>query len=381
MSNFWKSSRRWLPGIMISLIAIAAIIYFVDLQRFMDAIRSANYWLLLLTLIGTMIWLVVRGIVWRTLLRERASYRDVFLTLCEGYLLNNFLPFRLGEIGRAFLLGRKSELGFMEVLSTIIIERVLDLAFAAAILLCAVPFVAGAAGAGRIAIIIGVVMVVGLVALYFLAQNRDRALSQFQKLSTRWSGLQKRGGDFLDSLFSGLSILTDGWLFLRVLLWMALNWAIAIFQFHLLILAFFPQASLVWSLFGLGAVSFGNAIPSLPGAVGTFEGSLGGAIMLLGGDQSSALAAALTSHLFNYLSTGIIGLYALSSEGETLMGVYSQLTKKQGVLRASEEQNNVTTTEEIHPSGTLNPPEGLRANLAGGARDKIPPCNDTEKSE
>ena len=33
MSNFWKSARRWLPGVIISLVAIAAILYFVDLKR------------------------------------------------------------------------------------------------------------------------------------------------------------------------------------------------------------------------------------------------------------------------------------------------------------------------------------------------------------
>jgi uncharacterized membrane protein YbhN (UPF0104 family) len=50
MSQFWKSARKWLPGVIISLIAIVAIIYFVDWKRFVDAIRSANYWLLLVFL-------------------------------------------------------------------------------------------------------------------------------------------------------------------------------------------------------------------------------------------------------------------------------------------------------------------------------------------
>jgi uncharacterized protein (TIRG00374 family) len=325
----WNAARRWLPGVFISLSAIVAILVFVDLQRLVEAIRSANYWLLLLVFAIAFIWLGVRGMVWRTILRGRASFRDVFLTLCEGYLLNNFLPFRLGEIGRAFLLGRKSKLGFMEVLSTIIIERILDLAFAAAILLSAIPFIAGASGAGKIALVMGGIVVIGLAGLYLLARKCDWALEVFRHLSARWPGLQTRGADFLGSLFSGLSILTDGWLFIRVLFWMTLNWAIAIFQFYLLILAFFPQATLLWSLFGLGAVAFGNAIPSLPGAVGTFEGAFGGAMTILSGDQSTGLAAALTSHLFNYLSTGIIGLVALSSEGETLMGIYRQLRKKQ----------------------------------------------------
>jgi glycosyltransferase 2 family protein len=329
MSTLWKSARRWLPGVLISLAAIAAILYFVDLDRFVEAIRAANYWLLLAVFACSFIWLGLRGVVWRTILRGRATYRDVFLTLCEGYLLNNFLPFRLGEIGRAFLLGRKSKLGFMEVLPTIVIERVLDLAFAAAILLSAVPFVAGAEGAGRIALFIGGGVAVGMVILFLLARNRAWALDLFRRLTARRPGFQAAGGGFLESLFSGLAILTDGWLFLRVLLWMAINWGFAIFQFYLLLLAFFPQASLLWSQFGLGAVAFGNAIPSLPGAVGTYEGAFGGAIALLSGDQSTALAAALVAHLFSYLSTGSIGLIALATEGETVMGIYRQLRQRQ----------------------------------------------------
>jgi glycosyltransferase 2 family protein len=329
MENFWKSARRWLPGLIISLIAIAVIVQYVDLNRFVEAIRSANYWLVLTFLVTSMIWLMVRGLVWRTLLRGRASYRDVFWTLCEGYILNNFLPFRLGEVGRAFLLGRKAKLGFMDVLSTIVIERFMDLAFSAAILLIAVPFVANAAWAGRIAIIIGVLVLLGMVILYLLARNRDWALGMYQRLSARWPRLQSLGGNLLDSLFSGLAILTDGWLFLRFMLWMTLNWAIAIAEFLLLLVAFFPQATLLWSLFGLGAVAFGNAIPSLPGAVGTYEGALSFALTTLSGDASRALAAALTAHLSGYILNGVLGTIALSREGETLMGVYRQLRSRQ----------------------------------------------------
>jgi uncharacterized membrane protein YbhN (UPF0104 family) len=110
---------------------------------------------------------------------------------------------------------------------------------------------------------------------------------------------------------------------------MTLNWAIAIVEFFLLLLAFFPQARLLWSMFGLGAVAFGNAVPSMPGAVGTYEAALGGALTLLSGDQSTALAVALTTHLIGYLVTGVLGTYALSREGETLMGVFRQLRNRQ----------------------------------------------------
>ena len=361
MNKFWKSARRWLPGVIISLVAIAAILYFVDLHDFVQAIRSANYWLLLPAFASSIVWLLVRGLVWRTLLRGKATYRDTFFTVCEGYLLNNFLPFRLGEIGRAFLLGRKSNLDFMEVIPTIVIERILDLAFAAAILLGSVPFVVGAAGAANIGIIIGVLVVAGLATLVILARNQGWAMGLFQRGSARWPGVQKQGSEFLASFFSGLSILNDGWLFIRVLLLMVLNWLISFVSFYLLLLAFFPQATPLWSLFGLSANAFGNAIPSLPGAVGTFEASFGGAIVLLGGNQSTALAAALVAHLSNYLFTGIFGLYALSNEGETLMGVYHQLQARR-------------------LSSRTNPSEAVeKANLLSGGSSVVtdPQADDT----
>jgi len=325
MNRSLKDILRWLPGAVISILLIAAILYFVDLRAMVDAIRNANYGLLGIALVIGFIWMGVRAIVWRILLRERASLKDVFFTIGEGYLLNNFLPFRLGEIGRAFLLSRKSTMQFMEVLPTIVIERVMDLGYSAIILLAALPFVVGAEGAGQIGIIVGVIVLIGIVFLYVLARNNQWALDLFHKLSARWPAIQRFGGNFLESFFAGLGVLTDGWLFLRFLFWITLNWGIAIVAYYLIILAFFPQAQLVWGMFGLGAAAFGGAIPSLPGAVGTFEGAFGGAITLLTGDQSTALAVALTGRLYNYINSGVIGGIGLLQEGQTLSGIYEQL--------------------------------------------------------
>ena len=219
-----KDAKRWLPGAIVSIVLIAVILYFVDLGAMVDAMRTANYALLAIAFATGFLWLAVRAIVWRTLLRDRASYSDVFWTSGEGYLLNNFLPFRLGEIGRAFLLSRKSNIQFMEVLPTIVIERVVDLGFSAAIFLTALPFVVGSEGSGNIGIIVGVIVVLGLVLLYALARNNQWALDFFHKLSLRSPALQRFGGSFLEPFFAGLSVLTDGWLFLRFLFWMALNW-------------------------------------------------------------------------------------------------------------------------------------------------------------
>ncbi len=332
-----KDVKRWLPGAVVSLVLIAAILYFVDLKAMLNAIRNANYTLLGIGTVLGFVWIAIRAIVWRTLLRNRASYADVFFTVGEGYLLNNFLPFRLGEIGRAFLLSRKSTMQFMEILPTIVIERATDLGFNAAILLLSIPFVVGAEGAGRIGVIIGVVILVGFVILYLLARYNQWALNLFHKLSAHWPTLQRVGGSFLESFFMGLGVLRDGWLFVRFLFWMTVNWGIAIVSYTLIIRAFFPQAQMVWGMFGLGVGAFGNAIPALPGAVGTLEGAFGGAVTLLAGpgSESTALAVALTVRFYNYLNSGVIGGIGLFREGQTLSGIYEQLKKLR--LKAGEE--------------------------------------------
>src|SRR5215216_1765851 len=320
-----KNAKRWLPGALVSILLIIAILYFVDLRVMLDAIRNANYGLLGIALVIGFIWMAVRAIVWRTLLRERASYSDVFFTVGEGYLLNNFLPFRLGEIGRAFLLSRKSDMQFMEILPTIVIERAMDLGYSAIILLAALPFVVDAGGAGRIGVIVGVVVLIGFIILYLLARYNQWALDLFHKLSARWPTLQRAGGSFLESFFVGLGVLNDGWLFIRFLFWMTVNWGVAIVSYYLIIRAFFPEAQVVWGMFGLGAAAFGGAIPSLPGAVGTFEGAFGGAITILTGNESTALAVALTGRLYNYVNSGVVGGIGLLREGQTLSGIYEQL--------------------------------------------------------
>jgi uncharacterized membrane protein YbhN (UPF0104 family) len=217
----------------------------------------------------------------------------------------------------------------MEVLPTILIERAVDLAFSAVILLSAIPFVVGADAARDAARILGVIVVAGLVGLYILARRREWALNLYNRLAAGRPALQKLGERFVAPLFAGLGILTDGWLFVRFFLWMILNWIIGIAQFYVLVLAFFPQAPLIWALFGLGVAAFGNALPSLPGAVGTYEGAIVWALTLVSHDQSTALAVAIVGHLASYLVTGVLGIYGLSTEGQTLMGVYRQLRKRQ----------------------------------------------------
>ncbi len=214
---------RWLPGVVISVVLLGALLSLADLEQMVQAVHRADYGILGGAFLLSFLWLAVRARVWQTLLRHQAAYRDVLFTVGEGYLLNNFLPFRLGEVGRAFLIARKSSLAFVEVLPSIVIERVVDLGISALLLLAALPFVVGALTSGRIGYVVGALVVIALVTMYVLARHHRTALEMFHRLSARWPMIQEPGRRFLEPFLSGLSVLTDGWLFLRFGLWMMGN--------------------------------------------------------------------------------------------------------------------------------------------------------------
>ncbi|PWB56373.1 MAG: hypothetical protein C3F13_02205 [Anaerolineales bacterium] len=320
----WK---RILPGLIISVVALVIVFRMLDPKKFVLAVQQANPTFLFLGLLTEILWLIVRGFFWRTLLQKKASYRDAFITVNEGYLLNNILPLRLGEIGRAFLIGRKAHIDFWQVIPSIIIERALDLAFAAGIFLSTLPFVIGVSWAREAAITIAFIVVVGLLGIYILARNRQRVLGWIERLAQRSSMVLKLTGKRVIAFFDGLAIITDSRLFLEALGWETLNWLVAVLQYYLFLRAFFPSPGLLGVLFALGVGALGVAAPSSPGALGVFEAALVVALTGTGVNAATATAFALSVHITSYVLTSLIGGYGLYKDGESLSGMYTRLGK------------------------------------------------------
>jgi hypothetical protein len=330
----WK---RTLPGLLISLVALVVLFRVIKPREILEVLQQADGWLVAIGMLITLPWLVLRGKVWGTLLQGQASFRDVFWTLNEGYLLNNLLPFRLGEIGRAYLLGRKARLNFWQVFPSVVLERMFDLILAAGLLVLTLPLIdranwgeQTAAEAGRanlLAVGVGLLVALGFLAIYLLARYQGRVTAWLERWSQHKPWLQKLLGRRLETFFSGLQVLKEGRLFLRALAWMLINWACSVLLYLIFLRAFFPQATLLWAIFVLAFGSFGIAAPSSPGGVGVFEWAhIGALAILLQAKPSAEMGAfALVLHLSNYIITGLLGGYALLREGETLSNLYNRL--------------------------------------------------------
>ena len=157
-------ARRWLPGVIVSLIAIFILAYLVDWRAVVLAFTTLNWRVVPFFIALYFASTASRAMASRTLLENRPTLPQAYIAMMQGYLLNNLLPLRLGELGRAFLLGRKINVSMFHVLSTIVIERVIDLAMAAALTIFVLPRVVAMDWVEPVAYTTLTVVVIGLLS-------------------------------------------------------------------------------------------------------------------------------------------------------------------------------------------------------------------------
>lgn len=319
-----RAALRFLPGILITALAFWFLARAVDWRLFFSTLISIPLWIMALNIGIYLVSMVARALCWQTLLQRKVSPGRAVLALNQGYFLNNILPLRLGEVGRAVLLGRRSKLGPFRVFSTIVVERSYDMAIAASLLLLVLPLVLQMEWARPVAVLLLGIIVAGLVALYLAARYRGWLEARLAVWAERWRPLRW----FLPvvrSLLDGFSVLTRFEFFAVSFLLLASSWALAIFRDWTIIQHLAPGAPYWWAVLAISAANLGGALPSAAASLGVFEAAAVSALALVGVPPEAGLAYALIVHVTHLISSSIIGAYALAQEGRSLNTVITEL--------------------------------------------------------
>lgn len=317
------SGRRWVGlalGAAVSALALALALRWAGWRPLRDALAQVDVRFLLLGVAGFLASMMARVAAWRVLIARPIPFRRVLAALNEGYLLNNVLPWRMGEVGRAILLGRQPGLSTPLVLSSIVVERLYDMILAVGLMLIMLPVAAGAAWASRAAWLGAGVVGVALAGIGLALRRPERIEAWIVRLPGPQAAWQRLWASFRE----GLTVVeTPG----RVLVsfgWMAISWCLALLEYWAVLRAVIPAAQPSWAAFMLAATLLGVAVPSLPGYIGVFEAAGAAALSVFGVPPEQALAAALVLHGMVYSIASLIGAVALVQEGETLAGLYRQ---------------------------------------------------------
>ncbi len=335
VSRNWRESARslprkllrWLPGVVVTLLAVYVLARLINWGEFLSALVRIPAGLIVLAIVIYLVSMVMRGLAWQYLLQRQVDVPRVVLTLNEGYFFNNILPFRMGELARAILMGRHSQRGTFYVLSTIVVERSYDLVIAAGLLLATIPLALNLEWARPVATLLLALVAAGLLALYLAARHRERVEGLVDRLAGRWGWVKRWVSPQVHSILSGFSMLTRFEYFAGSFGLMALSWFLAIVRDWLLIRVFVPDAPLWWAALGISAANLAGAVPSVMAALGTYELGAVTALSLVGMNQAYILAYTLVVHVIHLISSSLIGGYALSREGQTISRLYAEIRR------------------------------------------------------
>lgn len=313
---------KWI-GVLLSLALIGFIASRFDFAAALAAVSSADPRWLALAALAYMAQFPLRGLRWSVLMRavKPVSFRSATEVFAIGFMANNALPARLGDVARAFILARREGVPVSATFSNVMLERIFDglvvVGFLCGVLWIAPPPAGWVHATAYLmaAVFSAAVTVSALIAwnearFVALAERVLRALpgTLADRLAPRVLGLVERLARGLHCLRSaGTTILVIG---LSLVIWSSEIVVYALAQRALGIAVPYLGLTLVMAVLTLGLTA-----PSAPGFIGVYEGLIIAGLEVYGVRGTAALAFALTMHVIHYVPGTLLGLLAAWRSG------------------------------------------------------------------
>ncbi len=271
---FFKRWQFWV-GLVVSLFFLFwALRQVSSLVEVGEALKRANYVYVLPALALYFLGVWFRTLRWHFLLSpvKRIPASRLFPVVVIGYMANDVLPARMGEVVRAYVLGEKETVSKTSSLATIAVERIFDgvvlLLFAVAVA-SLVPFGEGLQNIVRVG---GGVFAGGLLIVVLLARwpRLTEALVR-AVLTAVPSGIRPRLAQASSSFVDGLQVMQHIDLVLRVVFLSALAWLAEAGMYYLIGMGFDLGQPFHVLVLTTVVANLGTMVPSSPGYVGTFE--------------------------------------------------------------------------------------------------------------
>ena len=305
----------------LTMLLAATLLYFalrgVDWRAFLHTIQNGRYELLLVVFTAMSVNYFLRAMRWRILLgAEKVIARaTVFWATLVGYLGNDFLPARAGEVIRSVMLGRKAEISISFVLATALTERIVDVVALVIISALSLMSIQGMpesiTSSVRWMALLGAVGLAGVLVAPHL-QGLMRAVLARLPLRENWrTALEKFLGQFL----LGMRALQHPGRSAGFVGMTALIWLIDGFSAVTCASALHLSLSLWQALLLLAALGLSSAMPSTPGYVGIYQFVTVTVLAPFAISRADALAYILVLQAVNYcvvLLWGLLGLWRLT---------------------------------------------------------------------
>jgi hypothetical protein len=301
-------------GAAISVVAIWLVLRSVDIGQTVEILRAADLGWIALVAAFVVVDLLTRALRWQRLVAPigHVGFLPMLAYLLIGYLANNVLPARLGELVRSHYLGDREGLSRTTTLGTVVVERVVDFVVVVAIASAAI-LVLSVRGIVANAVLVGVALAALLAAAVAIgvAAHRLPGAERIAAIAGRWPRVMNLAGKLRGGLaVAGRPRTLGEALALSLLAWGATVLAFAAAGQAVGIELTIGQASLL-----AAGVALVTAIPAGPANLGTFELAAVEIAKAVGVPPHEAFAIALLVHATILALTSVGGLVALARLG------------------------------------------------------------------
>lgn len=296
-------------GLAISGAAIYILLQSVDVGAAIDVLRTASPAAILLMVGTTLVDVGARGARWQALLMpiRRIPYRRVLGYTYLGYLANNVLPARLGELVRSHALGEGESISRTTVLGTVVVERIVDTVIVVSLAALAVVGL-GVGGVMSTAVVLGAGFVGLLVIGLALATMSHRLPGAARVTATaeRFPIALELGRRLRD----GLRVIGRPRTLISALVLSAVAWTASIATFIVAAMAIGIELTPLQGALLSSGVALATIVPSGPGYLGTFELTAVGIASQFGIAADPGFAMALLAHAMILAVTSVGGAIA-----------------------------------------------------------------------
>ena len=301
---------RGAVGLLISVVCLYLLLRDVDLATVGRALAGAQLPLVALAVVATVVDVLLRSRRWQVLLApvRAIAFANVVRYTLVGYLANNVLPARLGEVVRCHYLGDREGLSRATALGTVLVERIVDTAVVAALAAASVTLLGLGGGVG-IAVAIGLVLSALLVVGLAVAVMPDT----LPGTATIRAALARRpwGRSVVTRLHEGLAVAARPRTLRDTVLLSLASWAAGIIAFGASAQAVGVVLQPLQLVAVTAVVTLATAIPSGPGYLGPFELAAVRIMGVMGIGTDAAFAAAVVAHVVVLATTSLGGAVSL----------------------------------------------------------------------
>jgi glycosyltransferase 2 family protein len=320
-----------LLGVGISLGLLFWALRGVRLEDVLGHVAEAKAGPLAIAVILATVTFPLRLLRWRLLLRDEKGRGyppgPLWHAIAVGFMANNVLPLRAGELVRSFAASRLARIRFTTVFSSIAVERIFDALTVVGLLTLALlsstlppSLSVGGVSVARLAQTGGLVGVLALLSAILVLAAPLTAERIVRRLLP-WPRLADRLVNLIEGVRQGLVVLRTPARLILVVFWSLVLWLVNALAFYVGFASFDIPVSFSGALLLQGLLVLGISIPSTPGFFGPFEAVIVAVLKLFGVPHDVAFSYAISFHLTSFLPITLLGLWSLTRIPGGLQGL------------------------------------------------------------